>query len=159
MIFMIFFDTCFGIDFDEFWHRFRLHFGSLFELFSMYFRYRFLDESSIYFLWTLDQNGSQKPGMRTPFLAPFSRPFLKIDFYMHFGRPWLPFGSLWLPFGSLLDPFGSLLALFWLAFGSQISERTFWNTFSKAPEDNTTHPDLRSPPSLKARSGTLPLAI
>ena len=67
-------------------------------------------------------------------LAPFSRPFPKVDFLMHFGRPlahfwltlahfwlplahlwlifgalWLPFGSLWLPFGSLLVPFGSLL--------------------------------------------------
>ena len=51
-------------------------------------------------------------------LAPFSRPFPKVDFLMHFGRPLahfgLPFGSLWLPFGSLLAPFGSL----WLTFGS-----------------------------------------
>ena len=50
-------------------------------------------------------------------LAPFSRPFPKIDFLMHFGRPlahvWLPFGSRWLTFGSLLAPFGSLLAHFW----------------------------------------------
>ena len=39
-------------------------------------------------------------------LAPFSRPFPKIDFGMHFGRPLV---ALWLTFGSLLDPFGSLL--------------------------------------------------
>ena len=61
-------------------------------------------------------------------LAPFSRPFPKIDFWMHFGCPlapfWLRFGSLWLPFapfwlpfrslwhplGDLLAPIGSLLA-------------------------------------------------
>ena len=53
----------------------------------------------------------------------FSRPFPKVDFLMHFGRPlghlslpfgspWLPFGSLWLTFGSLWLPFGSLLAPF-----------------------------------------------
>ena len=51
-------------------------------------------------------------------LAPFSRPFPKVDFWMHFGRPlahcWLPFGSLWLTFGALWLPFGSL----WLPFGS-----------------------------------------
>ena len=52
------------------------------------------------------------------FLATFSRPFPKLDFWMHFGRPlahhWLPFGSPWPPFGSLWFPFGSL----WLPFGS-----------------------------------------
>ena len=70
-------------------------------------------------------------------LAPFSRPFPKIVFFMHFGRPLAPFGtlsapsgSLWAPVGSLsahfghllapfctlLAPFGSLLAPFWLIF-------------------------------------------
>ena len=43
--------------------------------------------------------------------APFSRPFPKIDFLMHFGRPlahfWLLFGSRWLPFGSLWLTFGA----------------------------------------------------
>ena len=53
----------------------------------------------------------------------------------------------WHPFGSLLVPFWIVLVLFWLhfelvavpfrslwlTFGSQISEITFWNTFSKAP--------------------------
>ena len=54
------------------------------------------------------------------FLATFSRPFPKVDFLMHFGRPlahfglpfgspWLPFGTLWLTFGALWLPFGSLL--------------------------------------------------
>ena len=31
----------------------------------------------------------------------------------------------------------------------------FWNTFSKAPWENTRHPGLRTTPSLRARSGTL----
>ena len=64
------------------------------------------------------------------FLAPFSRPFPKLDFWMHFGHPlahfglpfgslWLPFGSLWLPFGSPWLPFGTL----WLTFG------TLWSPF------------------------------
>ena len=48
----------------------------------------------------------------------FSRPFLKIHFWMHFDRPfialWLTFGSLWAPFGSLWLPFAPL----WLPFGS-----------------------------------------
>ena len=63
-------------------------------------------------------------------LAPFSRPFPKIDFLMHFGRPlahfglpfgspWLPFGTLWLTFGALWLPFGAI----WLPFG------TLWLTF------------------------------
>ena len=57
--------------------------------------------------------------------APFSRPFPKVDFLMHFGRPlahlWLPFGSPWLSFGSRWRPFGSLGLPFgslWLPFGS-----------------------------------------
>ena len=57
--------------------------------------------------------------------APFSRPFLKVDFFMHFGCPLapfgLPFGSLWLPFGSPWLPFGTLWLTFgalWLPFGS-----------------------------------------
>ena len=63
--------------------------------------------------------------------APFSRPFPKLDFWMHFGHPlahfglpfgslWLPFGSLWLPFGSLGYPFGTIGLTFgslWLTFG------------------------------------------
>ena len=57
--------------------------------------------------------------------APFSRPFPKVDFLMHFGRHLahlcLPFGSLWRPFGSLWLTFGSLWLTFgflWLPFGS-----------------------------------------
>ena len=57
--------------------------------------------------------------------APFSRPFPKLDFWMHFGHPLapfgLPFGSLWLPFGSPWLPFGTLWLTFgalWLPFGS-----------------------------------------
>ena len=64
------------------------------------------------------------------FLATFSRPFPKVDFLMHFGRPlahfglpfgspWLPFGTLWLTFGALWLPFGAI----WLPFG------TLWLTF------------------------------
>ena len=92
-------------------------------------------------------------------LAPFSRPFPKVDFLMHFGRPlahlWLPLaplGCLLAPFGSLLAPFGSLLAHFrcplphfrcpWAPFSLY--------TFRRASEDNTRQPDLRSPPSLMA---------
>ena len=78
---------------------------------------------------------------------------------------WHPFGPLWVLFGSswfffLLHfelctvPFCSL----WLAFGSEISEFSFWNTFSKAPWENTRHPCLRTTPSLRPRSGTLPQA-
>ena len=108
-------------------------------LFSMFFRDLFFNEFSMAFLMeTGSRNGPISfPG--TTLLAPFSRPFPKIDFYMHFGRPlapcwlpfgslclpfgslWLPFGTIWLPFGSLCLPFGSL----WFSFGSQISERTF----------------------------------
>jgi len=70
-----------------------------------------------------------------------------------------PFGSLLAPFGFLLDPFASLLALFGsLLVPKSLKELFVLNTFSKAPEDNTTHPGLRTPPSLKARSGTLPQA-
>ena len=78
-------------------------------------------------------------------LAPFWSPF---------GSIWLVLFLFWLHFEFFTVPFRSL----WLAFGSQISERTFWNTFSKAPWENTRHPDLRTPPSLWARSGTLPQA-
>ena len=51
------------------------------------------------------------------FLPSFSRPFPKIDFWMHFGRPLAPF---WLP----LAPFWLPLAIFWLPFG------TIWRTFA-----------------------------
>ena len=55
---------------------------------------------------------------RSFLLAPFSRPFPKVDFWMHFGRSlahfWLPFGSLWFPLGSPWLPFGTL----WLTFGA-----------------------------------------
>ena len=58
-------------------------------------------------------------------LAPFSRPFPKVDFLMHFGRPWahlwLPFGSPWLVFGALWLTLGSLwlhLPSFGRPFGS-----------------------------------------
>ena len=75
---------------------------------------------------------------QTPPGAPFSRPFPKVDFWMHFGRPlahfglpfgspWLPFGTLWLTFGALwlpLAPFWLPLASFWLTFG------VFWLTFN-----------------------------
>ena len=58
----------------------------------------------------------QSSWMVAPILVPFSRPFPKIDFWMHFGRPlahfWLPFCSVWLPFGSLWAPTGSLLVPF-----------------------------------------------
>ena len=83
----------------------------------------------------LSKNGSQN-SRRSTLLAPFSRPFPKIDFLIHFGRPlahfwhplaskWLPLGSRWLPFGSLLALFGSLLHPFgslWLAFGIIFAE-------------------------------------
>ena len=72
-------------------------------------------------------------------LAPFSRPFPKVDFGMHFGRPLAHFGSLWAPFGSLLAPFGTLLApfgsllapfwCFWAHFCSPLcSIFTFWGS-------------------------------
>ena len=55
--------------------------------------------------------------LRGAVLAFVSRPFPKIDFWMHFGHHlapfWFPFGSLWLPLGSLWAPFGSL----WGPFG------------------------------------------
>ena len=75
-------------------------------------------------------------------LVPFSRPFPKVDFWMHFGRPlvrfWLHlgavglhfgalglhFGALWLPFGSLwltLAPFWLPLGSLWVAFGSLLA--------------------------------------
>ena len=58
-------------------------------------------------------------------LVPFSRPFPKIDFGMHFGRPlapfwrplapfWLPLAPFWLTFGALWLTFGAL----WLTFGA-----------------------------------------
>ena len=69
------------------------------------------------------ENGSKMAPKSIPGIIKnpyFSQPCLKIDFWMHFGRPlahfwhplaskWLPLGSRWLPFGSLLAPFGSLL--------------------------------------------------
>ena len=72
---------------------------------------------------------------RGSLLAPFSRPFPKVDFWMRFGHPvapfWLPFGALglhfgavWLPSGSLLAPLGFTLAPFWLPlapFGSLLA--------------------------------------
>ena len=68
-------------------------------------------------------------------LAPFWSPF---------GSIWVVLVLFWLHFALITVPFRSL----WLAFGSQMSERTFWNTFSKSPWENTRHPDLRTPPSL-----------
>ena len=63
-----------------------------------------------------------------PKIASFSRPFPKVDFWMHLGRPlahfwhpsgsnWLSFGSLWLPFRSLWPPFGTLFAPCWFLLG------------------------------------------
>ena len=78
-------------------------------------------------------------------LATFSRPFPKVDFWIHFVRPfalfWLPFGALGLHFGALglplapfwlplvhfwfpLAHFWLPLAHFWLTFG------VFWLTFT-----------------------------
>ena len=75
---------------------------------------------------------------------------------------WSPFGSIWVVLVLLLAPFEFVTIPFhslWLAFGSQIFERTFWNTFSKAPWETTRPPGLRTPPSLRARSGSnLPAA-
>jgi hypothetical protein len=45
------------------------------------------------------------------------------------GSFWVVLVLFWLHFGLCTVPFRYL----WLAFGSQISEITFWNTFSKAP--------------------------
>ena len=58
-------------------------------------------------------------------LALFSRPFSRINFKIHFGRPSAHFGvhfhSLWLPFGSLLNPFGSLFGSLLAPFGSLLA--------------------------------------
>ena len=57
--------------------------------------------------------------------ATFSRPSPNIDFYMHFGR-------LWLPFGIPLAPLGSLLAPFWHPLGSTwVVSAPFWLPFVK----------------------------
>ena len=45
------------------------------------------------------------------------------------GSIWVVLVIFWLHFEFVTVPFRSL----WLVFGSQISERTVWNTFSKAP--------------------------
>ena len=96
--------------------------------------------------------------MRPPSFSPVSRPFPKVDFLMHFGRPlahfwlplahfwrplapfWLPLAPLWLPFGSLLVPFGSLLvalgsllvtlALDFLTFGASWCHFLYFYIFS-----------------------------
>ena len=101
----------------------------------MFFRDLFFNEFSMAFLM---ENGSRNgpisfPG--TTLLAPFSRPFPKIDFYMHFGRPlaplWLPFGSLWRTFGSPWLTFGSP----WLTFGSLwLPLAPFWLPFGPRAE-------------------------
>ena len=48
----------------------------------------------------------------------FSRPFPKVDFLMHFGRPlahfWLPLAHFWLPLG----PFWFTFGIPWLTFGA-----------------------------------------
>ena len=122
-----------------------------------------------HFGWIFDQNDSQKLKM-VPHVSLLFRSWAAGSVFEgslpHFGSLlapfWLPLAPFWLPlapFGSLLDPFGSILALFGsLLVPKSLKELFVWNTFSKAPEDNTTHPDLRTPPSLKARSGTLPQA-
>ena len=53
-------------------------------------------------------------------LAPFWTPLDSI---------WIVLVLFWLHFELFTVPFCSL----WLAFGSKISERIFWNTFSKEP--------------------------
>ena len=76
---------------------------------------------ALFFHRFLMESGSQKPPKHCLALdrfSSFSRPFPKIDFLMHFGRPlahfWLPFGSRWLPFCARWLTFGSLWAPFWL---------------------------------------------
>ena len=84
-----------------------------------------------------------------------------VRFWPPFWFPLLPFWFPVPPFGNPLAPFWIPLAPFWLSlarFWFPNLWKNFLNTFSKAPEDNTTHPGLRAPPSLWARSGTLPQA-
>ena len=113
MIFLIFFDTSLGIDFDKFWHRFRLHFGSLLALFSMFFHDRVLDEFSMLFFTDFWSKWLPKPDGRTP---PFSSLF----------RTWTARGVFEGPLshlGTLLAPFGS----FWAPFLAPFSINVVWN--------------------------------
>ena len=167
MIFMIFFDTCFGIGFllvlasisAPFWEPFGVVFhvflGSIFE---------WIFGGVVDGFWT---KMAPKSEPRYPPFAPLFRYFSAGCVFEgslpHFGSLlapfWLPLAPFWLP----LAPFWIPLAPFWALFGSllvpkSLKEFFVWNTFGKAPENNTTHPDLRTPPSLKARSGTLPQA-
>ena len=106
MIFLIFFDTCFGIDFwwvlasilAPFWKPFRIKFhvfGAL--IFTLFLE------------WIC--NGKRLPKwpqtskMRTPFWQPFRDLFRCLIFYTFS----LTVGSLWLSLGSLFVTFGLLL--------------------------------------------------
>ena len=91
--------------------------------FFMIVHYFFGIDFRIFFHRFLMENGSQNGPANCMGGHLFSRPFLKVDFWMHFGRPlahfglpfgalWLPFGSLWLPFGFLWLPFSELLVPF-----------------------------------------------
>ena len=86
--------------------------------FPYFFGIDFRIDFFIDFWWKMVPKMDQNLLARTPLFPSFLRPFPKVDFLMHFGRPlahlWLPFGSPWLPFGSLWLTLGSL----WLTFGS-----------------------------------------
>ena len=86
--------------------------------FRYFFDIDFCMPSLMPFLRLLVENGRQNGTLEISTLpilplrsAPFSRPFPKIDFVMHVGRPlahfWLPFRSRWLPFDSLWLTFGA----------------------------------------------------
>ena len=77
------------------------------------------------FSWKMAPKMDVRDLWRATVFPSFLRPFPKVDFLMHFGRPlahlWFPFGTPWPPFDSLWLPFGSLwlpFASLWLPFGS-----------------------------------------
>ena len=67
----------------------------------------------------------------SPPFAPFFDTFPQGVFL---NDPCALLASIWVRFASLLVPFWIPFGSLWLAFGPQISERTFWITFSKDPK-------------------------
>ena len=109
-----------------------------FHVFHDFFGIDFRIDFFIVFWWKMAPKMVRRIPSPTTFLAPFSRPFPKIDFWMHFGRPlapfWLPLAPFWLPFGHFwlhFGPFWPHFGPFWCHFGPlRLHFAPFWRHFA-----------------------------
>jgi len=107
-------------------HRFRFHFGSLFVLFSMFFRDRFLNEFSMVFLkgfgpkWVPKLSQCKPPPPSQEKRILFRKGFLLMILVPFWSPFWYPFGWFGFPFGRFGLSFGTCwltCAPFWSPFG------------------------------------------